>query len=296
MTEVKRPDSGSDPTLAHDEHRAARPEAASDAKVQRPLAQGKPSIFQRVTSRYTEYLASSVSTEIAECDDMLGIDGMAHYMSVGRSAVDICAQAMILSRRVGFKRVLDLPCGGGRVTRHIAAFLPDAELFAADIDRAKQDFVVRSFGAKPVSVAADFSSAVADRFDLIFVGSLLTHLGTGDFERALRWYIDSLAPEGVLIFTTHGRTAIHLAQMRRDFSMWGAIRRYDREGFGFAFAGRESADGLSISYGTSCTKPSWLMALVENDPALSILGFQEGAWDSNHDVTILQKKPLSRTP
>ena len=41
-------------------------------------------------------------------------------------------------------------------------------------------------------------------FDLIYVGSLYSHLPRERFEAYLRRMFDALAPQGLLIFTTHG--------------------------------------------------------------------------------------------
>jgi SAM-dependent methyltransferase len=250
---------------------------------------GTARLYAQLAQRYSDYLRANIATEIAPCDDMFA-GNITHYMSVGGSAIDICAQAMILARRNRFNSVLDLPCGGGRVTRHLKAFFPEARLYAADINPAKQAFVVRTFGAEPVEVAADFSSAPRERFDLIFVGSLVTHFNDRDIDRALRWFIGSLAPMGVLIVTTHGRRSALNSPTQEPPGR--TIKKYQRSGFGFFRTHKETANGIAVEYGGSYTKPSWLMRLVEDNSTIRLLGFQESVWDNNHDVLILHRNPI----
>ena len=48
------------------------------------------------------------------------------------------------------KRILDLPCGHGRVLRYLSAAFPEAEITACDIMREGVDFCASTFGAIPV--------------------------------------------------------------------------------------------------------------------------------------------------
>ena len=109
-----------------------------------------------------------------------------HYMSVGITALDIISEAMVQSRRTEFRRILDLPCGGGRVTRHLKAFFPDSRITVSELDKAKQDFVTSHFRVRSLDVPADFSGEPAQQFDLIFVGSLLTHFNEAMFRKTSR--------------------------------------------------------------------------------------------------------------
>jgi SAM-dependent methyltransferase len=104
-----------------------------------------------IAKRYAVYLATSISEQIAACDDMY-LGDISHYLAVGRSAVEICIDAMTLARRDDILSVLDLPCGGGRVTRHLRALFPQAKLYVGDINPAKQDYVTQAFLAQPIKV------------------------------------------------------------------------------------------------------------------------------------------------
>jgi SAM-dependent methyltransferase len=249
--------------------------------------------LRSVTERYADYLASDVSSEISPFDDMFVSELIDDYMAVGRSAIQSIADAMILSEVQKINTVLDYPCGGGRVSRHLVKFFPNAELFAADINPAKEEFVVQTFGATRIQATADFSISSSQKFDLIFVGSLVTHFGATQFARAMNWFIDSLAPNGLLVITTHGRRT---AFIFRDFFS-SPERRQSRDDFlesGFGYQPDESAmseDGPQ-SYGGSLSAPSWVMRLVEEHRSVRIVSFKEAAWADNHDVLVLQRKPV----
>jgi hypothetical protein len=93
------------------------------------------------------------------------------------------------------------------VTRHLIKLLPDAELFVSDLDKTLEAFTVSHFGGIPVDAGRDFEVAPPRTFDLIFVGSLVTHLDAPMFEQALNWFKGALSPEGVLVLTAAGRRA-----------------------------------------------------------------------------------------
>ena len=70
----------------------------------------------------------------------------------------------------GFPAILDLPCGGGRVTRHLKAFFPESEIHVGDIDADKLAAVTAQFSVTPFPFPHDFRGEPGRRFDLIFVG------------------------------------------------------------------------------------------------------------------------------
>jgi hypothetical protein len=59
-----------------------------------------------------------------------------------------------------------------------------------------------------------------------------------------------------------------------------------RSGFGFVQYPAEfrARVGASNRYGVSLIKPQWLIAQLEADPAVRILGYAERAWDNHQDV------------
>jgi len=263
------------------------------------MSENKMQILAGIADRYADYTKRQVSTEISKHEDMFahGYEdrgAMEHYLKVGRSAIDVIAEAMLAAGKSTASNVLDLPCGGGRVTRQLAAFLPEATIYVGDVNPNKVQAVVDSFGATPVDPNIDFSAAPTPQFDLIWVGSLFTHLNHWLYEQALRWYLGSLAPDGVLVMTTHGRRHENIQQAKPHVppETWApASAAFKSQGFGFVpYNPANASDPLEI--GTTVNSPSWVMRLIERDPSVRIIALHEGGWVDAQDVLAIQKRPI----
>ena len=78
----------------------------------------------------SDYNAQPVDTEISPSDQM----NNQWYFEVGRSAVEVILAGVMSSYLHRVTRVLDLPCGHGRVLRHLVRMFPEAEIHACDLD------------------------------------------------------------------------------------------------------------------------------------------------------------------
>ena len=96
-----------------------------------------------------------------------------------------------------------MPCGHGRVLRTLRAAYPQAEIVACDIDTDGVDFCAKTFDAIPVySKENPEEIDLRRKFDLIWVGSLFTHIRDERWPEFLSFFSRVLAPGCVLIFTT----------------------------------------------------------------------------------------------
>jgi CBS domain-containing protein/SAM-dependent methyltransferase len=129
------------------------------------------------------------------------------YLLAGVSALRLLRKAMGLARVSEPPRaVLDLPCGHGRVLRVLRAAFPGATLVACDLDREGVDFCARTFGAVPVYSDADPARVrIEQQVDLVWVGSLFTHLEPARWGGFLDLFAHALRPGGLLVFTTFDR-------------------------------------------------------------------------------------------
>ena len=157
-----------------------------------------------VADVYAAYKAASVSTEIHPNDVMYNT-GKKHYSSVGESGLMCVLSGLSQSWRLQVERILDLPCGHGRVARHLRAAFPDACMFFSDLDHEGVDFCSKTFQGTPVYSQPDLTKVdLPSDLDVIWVGSLFTHL---DAERTLAWLrhlFGALRPHGILVATFHG--------------------------------------------------------------------------------------------
>jgi SAM-dependent methyltransferase len=213
-----------------------------------------------------------------------------HYFMVGRVAVEWIRIALHAAGRETVETILDLPCGHGRVLRAIKAAFPEARLAACDIDRDGVDFCADVFGATPIYGTEDPRDLeLPADLDLVWCGSLLTHVSSERWPHFLEAFHSALAPGGVLVFTSHGRSrAEKLRAGTVGMGLTGAqtraiLAQYDREGFGYQDFAPENLNSkltssLSSGYGMSLATPAWVCEVVQQVDGLSIALYSEEAW------------------
>lgn len=202
-----------------------------------------------------------------------------HYFSVGLSALR-CIGAIPEP-----SRVLDMPCGHGRVLRFLRERWPDAEMVSCDLDEDGVAFCAERLGAKPVMSSTDLAGLdLPGDFDLIWCGSLLTHLDAADYAALLSLFREALAPGGRAVVTTHGGLVAERLRSGEDLyqleSADQVLAEYDRTGFGY------SDYPFAEGYGVSLSSREWLAKAAEQ-VGLQLSDFQEACWDGHHDVAAL---------
>ncbi len=101
-------------------------------------------------------------------------------------------------------RMLDFASGYGRLTRLLVHEKLAGEVTVSDILEGGMQFQAEQFGVRTILSATQPENFVAsERYDLIFVASLFTHLPAVTFTPWLRRLADLLTPDGLLIFTVH---------------------------------------------------------------------------------------------
>lgn len=211
------------------------------------------------------------------------ITGPQWYFDVGTSALD-CIKSALAIAQIAPMSILDLPCGHGRVCRMLRAFFPDADLTACDLDHDGVDFCAMQFNARPVYSREDIRCVnLSQCFDLIWCGSLFTHLDSKRWPDFLAFFAEHLSPDGVLVFTTHGRQPIQW--MQEGFFDYGLSREqqralidgYDEDGFGFVSPSNQA-------FGISLSSMSFVCRQLERWPELRLIGFHEAGWAGHQDV------------
>ena len=207
------------------------------------------------------------------------------YFIVGRQALDTVLRFMRVASIENPGSILDLPCGHGRVLRFLREQFPDASITACDLDVDAVDFCADTFGARPVYSTADLADvSLQGEYDVIWCGSLVTHLHADQWRVLLRLLADHLRESGLLVFTTHGR--FHAGRLRSGqttmgLSEWAAktvVADYERSGFGFhSYPGQEA-------YGISLSSAPWVCAQVLATPRLRIAAYQERGWSDHQDA------------
>lgn len=228
-------------------------------------------------------LLKQVETRISTGDGMYTGDG-AHYFKVGLSAIRSIEEAIIAAQLGSVSRIIDLPCGHGRVLRFLVRRFPQAEITASDLDRKGVDFCADVFGTEAIYSASNLDRfSLRGQFDLIWCGSLVTHLNDPGIRALLAFFARHLTSEGLLIFTAHGARVIQrMLDQEFDYgigpqSVTPIIEAYRREGFGFADYSGASA------YGVSLTSPEWIRRAAA-EIRLKEVYFRAHGWDDHQDV------------
>jgi SAM-dependent methyltransferase len=236
--------------------------------------------------------------EISPRDNMFREDRK-RYLNMGRRALDSIRLSMVAAGMSEAGSALDLACGHGRVLRWIKAEFPAARLGACDIDRDGVDFCAETFGARPIYGHADPAEVVIDEpYDLVWSGSLFTHLPPEQWPGFLDLFMRALTPGGLVVFTTHGRRIAEFMPERpevfRPIDLDGLLRDFERDGMAY----REYAHGegtrerlsLPPTYGISLTRPSAVLAAIERQPQLRLVGFNEGSFNKQDVVSAVRRE------
>ncbi len=228
----------------------------------------------------------SVSQRISPRDEMY-FGTLRPYFAVGLSGLECVEEAMDAAGIRSVERVLDLPSGHGRVLRFLVARFPDARFTACDLNRDGVRFCADTFGARAIVSRPDIDALMLDEsFDLIWCGSLVTHLDGSAVDSLLRFFHRHLTPSGLLVFSTHGEQA---SRNLRDGKLFRygldrdtaerVLRSYATSGFGYADYAA-SAPG----YGVSFTAPAWIRNTLAQLGGWREVYFGERRWDGHHDI------------
>jgi SAM-dependent methyltransferase len=210
------------------------------------------------------------------------------YLAVGRSALENCEVTLAAVGRslADVRTCLDLPCGHGRVLRWLGTRINPAGITACDIDRAAVDFCREEFGVKGVYSSDDLARlALPDEYDLIWVGSLLTHLDPQRCIALLRRTSRALRKGGVLIFTTHGESCLTRPGLSAYGKRFQVLRtrmeaEFHRDGWCYAPYDDRGYYGITI-HSESYVKNLLATEIPGN---LQLVRFQARGWHDHQDV------------
>ena len=226
-----------------------------------------------------------------------------HYVSVGLSALQAIEAALDGSVP---SSILDLPSGFGRVTRTLRARFPQAAITACDLDAEGVRFCAERLGVRAAVSVPDFRDLrLGDTYDLIWVGSLITHLPAhtiGHFLAAMRRH---MTQRSTLIISSHGPHILSDFRERGNYGLsperaGALIADFERTGFGYGDYGsgerQDAIYGVSLtneSYGISVASEAWLRAALARCGLLAH-AYSPRAWDDHHDLVVARLMPQRR--
>jgi len=207
------------------------------------------------------------------------------YFTVGASAAhaisESLAAACVSPEDIG--RILDYACGYGRVLRWLRVEFPQAYVLGVDKDLKAVRGSNSVLGVETRQLDVSLAKPIDAPFDLIWVGSLMTHLPEWETLRTIQYLKTHLTKGGVLVLTAHGYYVYERLRLReRHYSIDEArigkiIREFDRLGYGHVSYGNMSGYGISVS------KPSRIVAMIETCNLVCVY-FKARGWAYHQDV------------
>lgn len=201
------------------------------------------------------------------------------------------------------EHILDFGCGYGRVLRALKAGFSGASITACDLMPEAIEFCSTTFGATPVQGYDDLGLiALPAKYDVIWLGSVFTHLPAHRWTPLLRFLVENLKPNGVIVFTTHGRTALWVFENHTLDKSPMSVQAFEKikaeyEDSGYSFfnystghvnaLGRMGIEVDPKAYGLAFSRPDWVYNFLRDFRELFVCSYTEGGWGRNHDVVSL---------
>lgn len=243
------------------------------------LKQKKPELFVG--------LETPVVLDIAEGDGMFNPGEGEYYLMAGLWANQVIQtvlkQLFVSKSEIG--SILDFACGYGRVSRFLKSSFPSARLVLCDLDKKAVDASAKILNCERLYGERNLESLeLGKRFDLIWVGSLFTHVSKEYTEVLLRFFERHLASSGVLVFTTHGQYVADRIRSREktyglnEMGAESLIGEFEKTGFAF-----QAYPNLA-DYGISIATPSVISEIIEKQQHLEQIMFLKRGWLRHQDA------------
>jgi len=213
------------------------------------------------------------------------------YFALGRRALELILFSGRLCDKPHYHEILDLPCGHGRVLRWLRAAYDYARITACDLDADAVDFCHGHFRADAVYSRPDLRTLqFPSLFELVWCGSLLTHLSEDRWLTALDCLIRWTREFGVIVFTTQGRCYTSLlargqTNVAENIDKPALLAGFARTGFAY----QRYFEPVHGDYGVAVTSPEWVGRALQRHPGVILRAYLEEAWGMQ-DVVILYKK------
>jgi len=253
-----------------------------ERKISRPSEIPLPSKFPTTQLKGIE---QNLSLKL-HADDAMYWGDAHHYLSVGASALNIVRSMQMIAELPNFESILDFGAGAGRVTRWLRAAYPEAKITAAEIRQRDLEFCENAFGTYSWNSGIDIDTMEPPaQYDLIWIGSVLTHLSEGKSKLLLQKAVNWCKPNGLALVTFHGRSAYSWRNsgkyIKKDL-LPEIEAGYEKLGFGYSdYPGQHG-------YGVAFCTPTWITRTVEEASDCRLVGISERVWDKHHDVVALQ--------
>ena len=221
------------------------------------------------------------------------VETMTKYFGVGMSALSII-NTVALNSEKEIENILDFPCGHGRVTRFLKSAFVNAEIYGSDIDEDGLSYCKQVFNVNTFKSNLDYSliESPSVKFDIIWVGSLLTHISEKDAIDLFKFLRNLLDKTGRIIITCHGQNFINQL-LKNPHGLSGMqvenfVNNFKSNKYAFESWKEHSNEYTrNTDYGLSAVTKKGMDTILESLD-ISIQNYLVEGW-CGHDVYILGK-------
>ena len=176
-------------------------------------------------------------------------------------------------------QVLEFASGHGRFTRHLVKALGADRVVVSDVVPSAVEFSKNTFGVDGfLSASVPEQVQWPQRYALVFVLSLFSHLPRSTWSRWLKVLYEAVAPGGLLVFSTHGVKAAAFDSVVLD-----------NEGFFFAPSSESHAIDAQ-EYGTAFTSEAFVLQSIADTLGADCLVHKAPVHFWNHqDAYVLRR-------
>lgn len=212
------------------------------------------------------------------------------YFAVGESALSCVKHALSVADKKyeDVRQILDYACGFGRVARWLKAYFPDATILGVDADSRAVECANDILDINAERVDLTMKRDMGGPFDLIWMGSLITHLLARDTMGVLAYIQKHLADDGVFVGTMHGLYVYN--RIRNGQKLYGLPKvqvdrlLHDYEMFGYGYGSYPDVP----SYGISVWDDAMMRRMLD-ETGLELIDYIEKGWADHQDVFVARK-------
>jgi len=212
------------------------------------------------------------------------------YFWTGKSAIEAIKVIQNTLGRTNFSNILDMASGHGRVLRWLKFTFPKSKLSVCEVQESARIFCKETFGADAFTPPELALRSFDSGFDLIWVGSLFTHLDIKQWDEIFDLLHGKLAKKGVLVFTTHGELVASRIKLFDSYgldseSQHEILKEYSESGFGYKNYPVETETNIyNSNYGVSISSPYFVLKYMERFKDMRLIFLGEMKWANHQDV------------
>ncbi|NQY38653.1 MAG: class I SAM-dependent methyltransferase [Henriciella sp.] len=187
--------------------------------------------------------------------------------------------------------ILDFGCGHGCVARMLTARYPNAKITGQDVNPDWMNWCRETLKIETrVSEGTiDEVHLPANSFDVIWAGSVFSHLPERSAVHLLEQFRSALTPRGLCIFSTAGqvmRNGYKPGQVKflEDSQIQQMVEAYDNDDYAYS----DYNNGLYANWGHSLIPHQWMFNQSKR-MGFPLIGFHEAGWGLVQDVYALRK-------